>query len=136
MTNAERIARQIERVLPTLRPGTLRFWGEWFGRPNDNIHTVVECAGIGDLLQMTFDQGEVLSVFDPDDVQISETAFRIGSASRVRWEWFYYGRPKTPSNLYYRDYARAEGAVSATTNVDWSAQDLRPDAAKPAVEMA
>ena len=135
MTNAERIAGHFERLLPKLKPGTLRFWGDWFGRPNDNVHTAEECAAIGDILRITFDQGEVLSVFNPEDLQISEMAFRIGRASRVRWEWFCYGRPKTPSNLCYRDYASTEGAVSATTNVDWSGTDLRPEATEPAVEM-
>ena len=24
------------------KSGTLRFWGDWFGRPMDNVHTVAK----------------------------------------------------------------------------------------------
>ena len=27
--------------IKVLKSGSLRFWGDWFGRPMDNIHTVV-----------------------------------------------------------------------------------------------
>jgi hypothetical protein len=135
MTEAERMAQRIQQTLPGLKRGTLRLWGQWFGRPYDNTHSVVDCAAAGDLLRVTFDQGEVLSVSEPADAHFSESVFRIRRASRVRWEWFYYGRPKTAANLYYEEYSSAGPTISARTNVDWYLPDLEPDPADPAVEI-
>jgi hypothetical protein len=50
-------------------------------------------------------------VWNPSDVQITKTTFRIGNATALRWSWFYYGRPKTPENLYYRDYVQQDGGI-------------------------
>jgi hypothetical protein len=34
---------EIANLLRHVKRGTLRFWGEWFGRQYDNIHIVVSC---------------------------------------------------------------------------------------------
>jgi hypothetical protein len=85
-------------------------YGEWFGQPYDNFHTLVEVEAAGDELRLRFDEGETLSVWDPREVVLSSDVFRIGGASRVRWEWFSYGRPQTPENLHTIEYA-VEGWV-------------------------
>lgn len=135
MTEAEEVAKKIQSTLPALKSGTLRFWGQWFGRPYDNLHSVVGCSAQGELLQVFFNEGETLSVWGPRGAAIDENVFRIGDAERVRWEWYYYGRPRTPPNLYFEEYAKSAEGVSATTNVDWYRAYLRPDLSHPAVEI-
>jgi hypothetical protein len=135
VTEAEEVAKQIRSALPTLKSGTLRFWGQWFGRPFDNLHSVVGCNAQGELLQVFFNEGETLSVWAPRGAAVGENVFRVGDAERVRWEWFYYGRPRIPANLYFEEYVKSAEGVSATTNVDWYTPDLRPDLSHPAVEI-
>lgn len=135
MTEAEEVAKQIRSALPGLKSGTLRFWGQWFGKPYDNLHSVVGCNAQGELLQVFFIEGETLSVWAPRGATVDENVFRIGDAERVRWEWFYYGRPRTPANLYFEEYVKSAEGVSATTNVDWHTPYLRPDLSHPAVEI-
>jgi hypothetical protein len=135
----EDIAKDITAILPHAKRGTLRFWGEWFGRPFDNYHWLVGCHATADCLRLQFNEGEVLAVWNASDVEINETTFRIGSATALRWTWYYYGRPKTPENVRYRDYAQQDGRIAFRTNSDtirgtgWLAQDavLYPAAEMP-----
>lgn len=135
MTNAEQIVEQLRSNLSEVKGGSLRIWGQWFGRPMDNCHTLVACKADGNIMQLQFDEEETLFIWAPRQAVINDKIFRIQDADRVRWEWFYYGRPKIPVNRYFEDYVRKDGTVVATTNVDWCPPDLRPNSANPAVEI-
>lgn len=131
------IAADVERQLPEIKAGSLCVYGDIFGGAVDNIHVVVgarldehegclvvECGG-----------GESLSVWDPGAVTISERAFSIGRASRVRWEWYYYGRPRLPENRYFIEHVRTDGGVRAQTNASWAHHPFAPSPRRPAVEL-
>jgi len=61
---------------------------------------------------------------------------RIGDATRVRWEWFFYGRPKVAANRYFEDFVKTpDGGIDAATNIDWYTPILRPRANEAAVEI-
>src|ERR1700733_4192015 len=131
-TEAERMARSIEQRLPDIEPGTLRFWGEWFGRPYDSQHRLIACDAEADLLRLRFNEGEVLSISAPRDLHIGpsrlhgQPILRIKEADRIRWEWFYYGRPRVAANLYFEEFVKTSRGVEATTNVDWYKPNLKP----------
>ena len=135
MESAQQIARQIQDALPEVKSGTLRFWGHWFGRPHDNQHQITHCEVEESVLRISFDQGEVLTVWQPVRAKVSPSEFKIGDAHRVRWEWFYYGRPKTPANLYFQDFSISAGGIVATTNVDWYKPEFKTGLWHPAVEI-
>jgi hypothetical protein len=141
MDDAQTMAEFIKQQLPNIEPGTLRFWGEWFGRPYDNLHRLVDCDAQGDLLHVHFKEGEVLSVWSPRDLHIgpsklrSEPILRIRDAARVRWDWFSYGRPQIAANRYFEQFVRTSEGIEATTNVDWYSPNLKPLKGQPAVEM-
>ncbi|WP_158928068.1 hypothetical protein [Acidisphaera sp. S103] len=117
MTNAEIFANRLSRQLPHVKRGTLRIWGEWFGRPYDNIHTIIAAVARGDTLILSFDQGETLTIESPGKATFDQYTFRINVASRVHWEWFYYGRERLPENLQYLDYVL--GPEGSTLNTNW-----------------
>ncbi|MFL6691021.1 MAG: hypothetical protein ACJ8IR_12685 [Alphaproteobacteria bacterium] len=121
MTYAECYSERLNRVLAELKFGTLRFWGVWFGKPNDNVHGIVGSNADRNLLRIQFDQGETLTVAEPNGLKASSSVFSIRDASRVRWEWFYYGRPPIPANRYFMEFKRGEAGIS---NVDWYEPDL------------
>jgi hypothetical protein len=125
----------LAEALPNVKSGTLRFWGAWFGRRYDNLHWIVSCELQGEDLSVRFDEGEVLRVWAPRRATIDENNFRIVEANRVRWEWFRYGRPKNPANLYFEDFTRQGTPISTETNVDWYSPPLQTDASLPAVEI-
>ena len=133
-TSAERICQSVRAQLPNIRQGTLRMWGQWFGRPHDNIHWIVACDSEGDALRVHFNEGEVLTLWRPENATISADKFSIERASRVRWEWYYYGRPKTAENIYYIDYMFNGLELKADTNVTWYALSLTSDRG-PAAEL-
>jgi hypothetical protein len=141
MSEAERLAELITRQLSAIEPGTLRFWGEWFGRPYDNAHRLVSCDAQADLLHMHFNEGEVLSVWAPRDLHIGpgklhgQPMLRIRDAERVRWEWFSYGRPHVAANRCFRDFVKTADGIAATTNVDEHVPKLTPAPVAAAVEM-
>lgn len=99
------MARTINRASRRSKSGSLQFFGEWFGRPWDNNHSIVAAEANGNRLRLTFDDDETLDVWDPEELELeSDQPFVIRSASRARWEWFSYGEPKTPDNRHYIEY--------------------------------
>jgi hypothetical protein len=40
VSDAARVRDAILGALPNVKSGTLRIWGDWFGRPHDNIHRI------------------------------------------------------------------------------------------------
>jgi len=134
MNETKKLADRIRQELPNVKAGTLRFWGEWFGKPYDNQHQLARCEVESNLLRLFFDGDEILSVWAPSGLKVSQSTFWISTADRVRWEWFYYGRSKNASNLYFLDFVRSYTGISATTNVDWYEYKLKPDPDEAAVE--
>lgn len=93
--------------------GSLRFWGDWFGRPYDNFHRPVSAELDGSVLTMLFDNGERLTVYEPSGIVNKPNDFHIAHASKIVWEWYNYGRERTPENLCRLEYAYYHGAASA-----------------------
>jgi hypothetical protein len=63
MSQAEQLADRIQRVFPNMPRGSLRFWGEWFGKPYDNQHTLTNCRAKHEILRLFFDDSETISVW-------------------------------------------------------------------------
>jgi hypothetical protein len=135
MAEGQEIAERINKHLTAIKRGTLRFWGHWFGRPYDNWHQVVSCTFTSEVLKLTFNEGETLHVWDGHKAIVSRKTLQIATASRVRWEWYYYGRPKTAASLYFQDFTRTVSGISPQTNVDWYTPTFEFDLSLPAVEI-
>jgi hypothetical protein len=133
MTPAEQIAQQLRKCMANRLGGTLCIWGQWFGRPMDNVHILVAADAEDDQLHLGFDGGEDLLVWGPRHAAVDGNSFTIRDAERVRWEWFYYGRPRMAANRYYQDYSCDGSAIVVKTNVDWRSADPHPNASQPAV---
>jgi hypothetical protein len=129
------MAQIVREAIPSIKRGTLRFLGEWFGRPYDNWHQITGAEAENGVLRLLFDQGESLSVWAPSGLKLDPQTFRIADAEHVRWEGYSYGRAKTAENLYFMDFVKTAGAVVATTNVDWYVPELKPGLNFPAVEI-
>lgn len=134
MSETLKIADHIRLSLPTIKRGTLRFWGNWFGRPYDNLHSITSCEASEEVLKLHFDQKEILSVWLPRHLKLDEGTFQIGDADRVLWEWD-YGRPKPRKHLYFKDFVKADQRIVAETNIDWFAPEMTTDSKFPAVEI-
>jgi hypothetical protein len=134
MDELEAIERRIRRALPNVPAGTLRIWGQWFGRPYDNLHFLQRTEIADGALRLYFDGGEALSVWSPQGLTLNSKTVRIDTADRVRWEWFFYGRSKTPENLRVEDYVRTDEVISAKINVS-TGRRLDADVSHPAVEL-
>ncbi len=128
------LARSIN-ALSAVKAGTLRFWGEWFGKPYDNYHRVVRCLAADVSLVIEFDGGEQLTIRDPEGVTVNSDVFCVKDATVVRWEWFYYGRAPSAENRYFYEYVRDGSKVTASSNVDWYAPTFSPSVAENAVEI-
>jgi hypothetical protein len=137
VTLSSDLAAQISRLIPDVKRGSLVVFGDIFGGRIDNIHTVtsVHADSEPERLVIDFNEGETLEVWDPGDASISSREFRISTATRVRWEWFYYGRPKIAENRFFIEHVRLDGAVVASTNVTWYSPTFTPTVEAPAVEL-
>lgn len=103
--NAQAVAGELRRQFPDLVVGSLCMYGEWFGRPYDNQHRVVDVAvEDGDVLLMSFNEGESLRVRSPQMVTADRYELRIDRAGGVRWDWYSYGSPRTEEYHRFIDY--------------------------------
>jgi hypothetical protein len=118
MTPAEELAAKVSALLPNCRFGPLEVLG-WasFGRPREGWEAVVSSQATGDCIRFNFGEEDILAVWNPADVEITERFIRIGSASAIRLSW-YGNSPKVPANIRYGDFALIDGSVAFRTNVD------------------
>lgn len=137
MASASDLAAEISQLIPRVKRGSLVVFGDIFGGRIDNIHTVTAAKALGDpeRLVVEFDEGETLEVCDPGSATISSWEFRISTATKVRWEWFYYGRPKIPENRFFIEHARTNDVVVARTNATWGNRIFAPTVERAAVEL-
>ena len=121
-----------------MKRGSLIIFGDIFGSRIDNIHTVRSAHVIAtpERLVIDFDDDEALEIWDPEDATVSSTELRINRATKVRWEWFSYGRPKPPENRLFIEHVNAGGSVTSTTNGDWATAAFEPSPLRAAVEIA
>lgn len=86
------------------KSGTLRFWGDWSGRPYDNFHVPVSAELAENMLTILFKDGGKCVVYEPSGIVNEPEDFHVERASRVVWEWYYYGKEHIPENLCRREY--------------------------------
>ena len=115
--------------------GSLCIFGDWFGRPMDNCHRLVSFETKQGYLKLSFDQAETLEIWNPQGLKKEKKTFSIHRASRVRWEWFYYGRPHLPENRFAWEHVLKDGLIEATSNASWYSPDFKPSLLKPAVSI-
>lgn len=111
MESPSDIAEAIMQLPERHRSGTLRMFGDWFGRPMDNVHRVTDAKGDADRLILSFNNAEKLTVWNPSGYSTIGYTIRIADADQVRWEWYYYGRDHAPENLLFHDYRKLDGQI-------------------------
>ncbi len=110
------IAAAIEALPERNRSGTLMIWGEWFGRPMDNVHVCQSCTSEHDCVTLHFDQNERLVIWNPSLMTTRGYSLIIPPATKVRWEWYYYGRPQLAENLMFNEYELNGKTITLTSN--------------------
>jgi hypothetical protein len=66
--------------------GTLRIFGEWFGSPREDPTQITSASIDQHQVVLNTNKPVRILVWDPEDWTISENAFEIRRASRVRFE--------------------------------------------------
>jgi hypothetical protein len=135
VSDAARVRDAILGALPEVKGGTLRIWGDWFGRPHDNIHRIKHAAADAQAVTMTFDKGETLTVWRPVGYEIGGARFRILAADRVRWEWVRYGATESEAARSFLDYVCQGPVIRGESNVTWFTPAFRTDSTMPAAEL-
>ena len=115
--------------------GSLRVYGDWFGKPNDNWHFLTSFEIVAGHWKLNFNEGETLEIWGADGLKMDGRRLIIQKADRVCWEWFYYGRPKTPENRFFIEHTVVEERIEAESNVTWYSPTFSPSLAEPAVSI-
>jgi hypothetical protein len=130
------LADAIRDSLPRIKSGSIVVFGDVFGGRIDNVHCVVGATFNPDgSTSVQFDEGETLTIWGADGIDVGRGAFRVATATRIRWEWFYYGRRQLPKNRYFQEHRVEDGRVVATTNADGDQSAFAPDIGRPAFEI-
>jgi hypothetical protein len=134
--SAETISKIINETLPNVKGGTLRFYGEWFGRPMDNYHKLIDSKSMSDILILHFDNKEKLIVFEPAIYRIDNNHFIIERSSGLVWQWYYYGQPLVNENLRTIKYIVDNNVIPYTLQDNLKIPSVKlANKAFPAVEI-
>lgn len=104
MDSPDSIAKALAGRVGSMDGGSLCFWGKWFGRPLDNCHNLVRSVANESQLTLYFDDSEKLSILEPFGFEMTNKGFKLQHAKHISWNWFYYGKPKTPNNWFTWDF--------------------------------
>lgn len=115
--------------------GSLCVFGDWFGKPMDNWHRLASQEAREGSVLLMFDGGETLEIWDPAEVRMDGKKFIIQRASRVRWEWFYYGRPNLPENRFFIEHVVSGESIDVSSDAKWAPLEFKPSRAEPAVSI-
>jgi len=88
--------------------GTLRFYGEWFGKPYDNYHKILECIFKDEILDIKFDTGETLKIWNPNNIIFNDNELIIKDSTCVEFLRYCYGKPQTKENSIIDRYSNEE----------------------------
>lgn len=103
-------------LLKVVKRGTLRFWGDWFGRPYDNFHTVIKSELSKDKCVLYFDGGEICIVTHPIEIVSTANEFHIKYAHQIQWNWNLYGALESDQNKRMLTYERMSDTVVLKNN--------------------
>src|SRR5699024_10519462 len=104
-------AKEITRLINQLEEkpgGTLRIFGEWFGRPYDNYHKISECTYKDEILKMTFDTGETIKIWEPSHIIFNANELIFKGSTCVEFSRYDYGKPRTNENVIINRYTNNE----------------------------
>ena len=133
---AREAAFDLAAVLGSVKQGTLRMFGDWFGRPWDNVHIVRAVRADERDLIVGFDEEEELAISDPAGWSFDAETFRVSGASRVTWRWYYYGRPRQPVNRFtIEHWVEENGVLRARSDAGWYTPDFSPSISEPVAEL-
>lgn len=71
--------------------GSLCFYGDWFGKPYDNFHKIVQTNYDGEILEIKFDHLEHLIIYEPENIISTKNELKITKAKKVKWMYIPYG---------------------------------------------
>lgn len=91
-------AKELSKIINDLavKPGgTLRFYGEWFGRPYDNYHKILECVFKDEILYIKFDAGETIKIWNPNNIILNNDELIIKNSTCVEFLRYDYDKQLT-----------------------------------------
>ena len=110
--------RNLGGIFP--KGGCLIFFGDIFGgRFHENYHQITahDYDEIAKIICIHFSEGEICTIYEPENILYGNEAFIIQDASRITWDWYYYGRDKNVENLCRWDFKKVDSLlVSKTEN--------------------
>lgn len=93
--------------------GSLCFFGDWFGRPHDNFHKIVQTNYDGEILEIKFDHWEHLIIYEPENITSEKNELTIAKAKKIKWMYIPYGSKTTEYTTIL--YASECGNISKET---------------------
>ncbi len=108
--NVDEFISKIQNSQKTIKSGTLRFFGDWFGRPMDNCHEVTRIEFIENELVIEFCNNSLVSIIEPNGIILENDNFTLKNANKVRYE---YGNSSSNTRLrkYYIEYIASKDFI-------------------------
>lgn len=132
--NSHDLTSAIYQRLGSLRAGSLTFWGNWFGRPHDNLHRIVGADVYESTTIIYFDHAESLIIDRPEGWTLDGGQLLVRKADRVRFQWFHYGRIPVRETLRFLEYRKTGDDIGFTTDFE-PAPGVEPSLNSPAVQL-
>jgi len=118
MVTLQALADDLQHMLPR-DFDALELWGESFGRPGEDGHTLLSVTVTNDCLRLHFNDDETLAIWNPSGIRRANGELIVLDATAIRWTSYKAARCRTLENLICRDYVRQDdGHIAFRTNDD------------------
>lgn len=96
------------------KSGTLKIFGDWFGEPYEGKHRIVDAEfdGGSSVLTIFFEDGEILTIWNPEHIHEADSYLKIIAADKVKLEWW-DNDSKSP---HFKTYEKAKRKINVSTN--------------------
>jgi|TARA_B110000503_G_scaffold45907_1_gene75006 hypothetical protein len=129
----DELVDSLKSISKTYQAGCLAFFGSWFGGIADGTPQIKDQYYKSNIFHIEFSEGELLKIYDPEDIEILADALVIWRASQLEWYWNSYGEVPSPDNRRYYKFKKIDEDIYYTTNREYP---IIPKEGEPAFELA
>lgn len=125
----------IEKEENIFKEGTIRIFGDWFGKRYKNIHRIRRASynEETEVLKLEFEDTVVLTIVKPIHIFEAPTFFKIVHAESIELTWKGIGISKDEKKAYFLNYSKGRWRVNIKSNLDKTKFEFNASLGEPAL---
>lgn len=113
----EKLVESFKQEPADFNGGNVKIWGDWQGRDLEKINEInaIEYEEEGNILTISFKNGNKLLITNPDLIIAGKTYLKIIKAEKIEWQW-----ETILADFKFTTYTPNEKKIETKSNTKWS----------------